>query len=98
MFSLASQALKDYTVDLVLHLPLDDSIFFAHLDSADLLPMDSGNKVRAEKTRADRVLCFLDLIRPGADIYLHKLLKVMGDCGATDVMQLADKIVQQQLE
>ena len=91
----ASQGLKDYAVDLVLHLPLyDDSIFFAGLYSANLLPLDFGNKIRAE-TRADKVLCFLDLIMPGADIYLPKLLEVMADSGAADVMQFAAKIAQQ---
>ena len=82
----ASQALKDYAVDLVLHLPIDDSIFFAGLYSANLLPLDFGNKIRSEKIRADKVLCFLDLIRPGADIYVPKLLEVMANSGSADVM------------
>ena len=79
--------IQDYAGDLVLHLPLDDSILFARLHSANLLPVDCGNKVRAEKTRADKVLCFLDLIRPGGDIHLPKLLQVMADSGAADVMK-----------
>ena len=87
MSSSASQALKDYAVDLVLRLPLDDSVFVAHLDSVGLLPMDSGAKIRAEKTRADKALCFLGLIRPGADIYLPKLLNVMANCGAARLQQ-----------
>ena len=51
-------------------LPLDDSVFIAMARSANLFPLDSGDHINAEPTRAGKVDYFLHVIEPGADIYL----------------------------
>ena len=89
---MSSQALKDYNVDLLTHLPLENDIFFAMADRAGLFPLDTGNNIKAKDTRAKKVSYFLGVIGPGADIYLPKLLKVMKESGVADVVQLAEKI------
>ena len=89
----ASQALKDYSVELLDHLPLEIDKFFAMTERAGLFPLDTGSNIKAKDTRAKKVSYFLDVIRPGADIYLPKLLEVMKDKDSPpDVVQLADKI------
>ena len=93
MSTSASQALRDYNVDLLTQLPLDDEIFFAMAQRANLFPLDTGNNIKAKDTRSKKVSFFLDTIGPGADIYLPKLLKVMMESDFADVIQLAEKIV-----
>ena len=88
----ASQALKDYGVDLLQHLPLENAIFFAMVQKAGLFPLDIGANVQAKHTRAEKVSYFLTQIGPGADSNLPKLLKVMRESGVTDVVDLAEKI------
>ena len=88
----ASQALKDYNVDLLTHLPLEDEIFYAMADRANLFPLDTGDNIKAKDTRAKKVSYFLGFIGPGADIYLPILLEVMKESGVADVVQLAKKI------
>ena len=88
----ASHALRDYNVDLLTHLPLEDEIFYAMAQRADLFPLDTGDNIKAKDTRAKKVSYFLDVIKPGADIYLPKLLKIMKESDVADVVQLAEKI------
>ena len=88
----ASQALKKYRVDLIEHLPLENVMFFAMANCANLFPLGIDHDINAEPTRAKKVSCFLDFIDAGADIYLPKLLEIMKNCGAADVEQLAKKI------
>ena len=88
----ASQALKDYSVDLLKHLPLEDVTFFEMVKKADLFPLTTGDSVKAKPIRAEKVSYFLGVIGPGADIYLPKLLKVMKESDVADVVTLAEKI------
>ena len=88
----SSQALKDYGVDLLTHLPLENPIFFAMAQGANLFPLGTDDSIRAERTRAKKVSSFLEVIGPGADSYLPILLKVMKESGVLNVVQLADKI------
>ena len=88
----ASQALKDYNVDLLKNLPLENAVFLAMVDRAGLLPLDGVDSVKAKSTRAEKVSHLLDVIKAGADTYLPKLLKVMKDSGVDNVVQLANKI------
>ena len=92
MSTSASQALKDYNVDLLRNLPLEDELFFAMAERAGLFPLDTGNNIQAKETRAKKVSYFLGVIGPGADFYLPKLLQVMKDSGVGNVVQLAEKI------
>ena len=89
-----SQALKEYSVDLLTHLPLENPMFFAMAQTADLFPLGTDHSITAKPTRADKVLYFLSVIGPGADDYLPKLLKVMKNSRVSDVVQLADKITE----
>ena len=92
MSTTRNQALKDYGVDLLKHLPLEDEIFFAMVERAELFPLDTGNNIKAKDTRVKKVSYFLEVIKPGADIYVPKLLQVMKESGVADVIQLAEKI------
>ena len=88
----ASQALKDYNVDLLRNLPLEDPLFYAMVEKAGLFSLDTGNSIQAKDTRAKKVSYFLGVIGPGADFYLPKLLQVMKDSGVGNVVQLAENI------
>ena len=92
MSTSASKALKDYSVDLVNELPLENETFFVMADSAGLFPLNTGDDIQAKGTRAQKVLYFLGVIKAGADHYLPKLLKVMNKSGVYNVVQLAKKI------
>ena len=88
----ARDALKVYMVELLRHLPLENEIFFAMAERADLFPLGTGYSIRAKATRAEKVAYFLDHIRPGADIYLPRLLKVMKESEYYDVVKLSEEI------
>ena len=88
----ARQALKDNNVDLVKQLPLENAVFFAMAKAEDLFPLNIGESIQAEKTRAEKVTFFLNFIDSGADTYLPKLLKVMKGSGVVNVVQLAEKM------
>ena len=87
-----SQALKEYSVELLTHLPLENDIFFAMAQRAGLFQLGTDDNIRAEPTRAKKVTYLLSVIGPGADSYLPILLKVMKDSRVPDVLQLADTI------
>ena len=88
----ASQALKEYNVDLLKHLPLENNTFFGMIKTAGLFPLNTSDDVKAHATRADKVSYFLTQIGPGADTYLPKLLNVMKESDFADVVELAEKI------
>ena len=92
MSTSASQVITDYKVELVKHLPLENELFFAMVERDGLFPLEIGDDIKAKDTRAKKVSCFLDFIRPGADTYLPKLLKVMKESGVDDVLELAENI------
>ena len=90
----AREAIKQYYVELVQQLPLESGIFYAMAKQADLFPLDSGDSIAAEPTRAKKVTYFLQhVIEPGAEEFLPKLLKVMKDSKVANVVKLADSIL-----
>ena len=89
----AKEAVKKFKVKLLQELPLDDPIFFAMVEEANLFPVGTGDSVRVEKSRAHKVDYFLyHVVQPGPDEYLPKLLKVMRESKVDNVVKLADEI------
>ena len=89
----AEEAVKKFKVKLLRELPLEDPIFFAMVEGADLFPVGTKGSIRAEKSRAHKVDYFLyHVIEPGSDEYLPKLLKVMKESKVDNVVKLADEI------
>ena len=89
----AKDAIQKFKVELLKKMPLDDPIFFAMVEGANLFPVGTGDGIRAEKSRAHKVDYFLyHVIEPGADEYLPKLVKVMKESEVANVMRLADDI------
>ena len=86
-------AIKRFRVELPQELPLDDTIFFAMVERDGLVPLDNKHSIRVETTRARKVNCFLDnVVEPGADVYLPKLLKIMRESNVANVRRLANDI------
>ena len=53
-------------------------------------PLDTGDSIAAEPTRAKKVSYFLQhVVEPGAEQYLPKLLKVMKESEVANVVKLA---------
>ena len=89
----AREAIKHFNVELVQQLPLEDDIFFAIAEQASLFPLNTGDSIAAEPTRAKKVTYFLQHVaNPGAEEYLPKLLKVMRDSKVANVIRLAADI------
>ena len=89
----AKDAIKKYKVELLQELPLDDPVFFAMAERANLFPSNTGNNIYQEKTRAHKVDYFLQhVVEPGAEEYLSKLLKVMKNSQLENVEKLAADI------
>jgi len=89
----AQDAIKKFYVKLVKKLPLDDAIFFGMIKQANLFPLDSGDSIAAQPTRAKKVSYFLQhVVEPGAEECLPKLLEVMKNSGYFDVIKLANEI------
>ena len=91
--SITKDVIKKFDVELLQQLPLDDTLFCAMARRADLFPLNTEGHIRAKPTRADKVDYFLqNIIKPGADEYLPKLLEVMRKCDYANVVKLADNI------
>ena len=89
----AGNVIKQFNVELVHQLPLEDDLFFAMAKHAGLFPLDTDDSIVAEPTRAKKVSYFLQhVVEPGAEEYLPKLLKVMRDSKVPNVVRLADDI------
>ena len=89
----AKDVIMHFKVELLEKLPLEDTIFFALAERDGLFPLNTGNKICEEKTRADKVGYFLrHVVEPGAEEYLPKLLKVMKESKFENVEKLADDI------
>ena len=89
----AKDVITQFNVKLHQQLPLDDDVFYAMAKQANLFPLNTGNAITAESTRAKKVSYFLhNVVEPGAEQYLPKLLKVMKDSEAANVVMLADEI------
>ena len=89
----AKDAVQKFKVELLQELPLDETLFFAMAERAGLFPVGTGDSIRDQGSRADKVDYFLHrVVEPGADEYLPKLLKVMKESKVANVMTLADDI------
>ena len=89
----AKDAVKQFSVKLHEQLPLENDIFFAMAEQAGMFPQNTGDSINAESTRAKKVSYLLqNVVEPGAEEYLPKLLKVMRECKVTNVVKLADEI------
>ena len=81
----------------LLTLPMDDSTFIAKLTTNKLLPGDTGGKIEAQSTLADKASYFLNhIIKPSLDVgivdSLNRLLSVMEQCDYDHIKQLALEI------
>ena len=89
----AGDVIKQFSVELVSQLPLENDVFCAMAKTADLFPLDTGDSIAAEPTRAKKVTYFLQhVVEPGAEVYLPKLLKLMKDSKVTNLIRLTDEI------
>ena len=89
----AKDAIKQFNVELLYQLPLENDIFFAMARRAGLFPLDTGDSIAAEPTRAKKVAFLLQhVVEPGAEEYLPKLLNVMKESKVANVIRLADDI------
>ena len=89
----AKDAVQKFKVELLQELPLDDPIFYAMVERAKLFPVGTKGSIRAQISRAHKVDYFLyHVVEPGADDYLPKLLKVMRESKADNLVKLADEI------
>ena len=93
MAASAKDVLQQFYVELIQKVPLDDDGFFAIVKTAGLLPLDTGERIKAEKTRAAKVSYLLShVVEPGAKDYLPILLKAMEDSKVISVVNLAQEI------
>ena len=89
----AKDAIKHFNVELLRQLPLENDIFFGMARRAGLFPLDTGDSIAAEPTRAKKVAFLLQhVVEPGAEEYLPKLLNVMKESKVANVIRLADDI------
>ena len=89
----AGNVIRQFNVKLTNQLPLEDDLFFAMAKHAELFPLNTGDSIASEPTRAKKVSYFLQhVVEPGAEEYLPKLLDVMRDSRVADVVRLADDI------
>ena len=87
------EAVREFNVELVKHLPLENQTFFAMVNQAKLFPLNTGNDIQATPTRAGKVAYFIQhILTPGAKEHLPILLDVMKRSGTPDVVTLADNI------
>ena len=81
----------------LLTLPMDDSTFIAKLITNKLLSGDTGEKIEAQSTPADKASYFLNhMIKPSLDLgnvdSFNRLLSVMKQCDYGHIKQLALEI------
>ena len=89
----AGDVIKQFSVELVRQMPLENDVFCAMAKTADLFPLDTGYSIAAEPTRAKKVTYFLQhVVEPGAEVYLPKFLKLMKDSKVTNLVRLTDEI------
>ena len=86
----AKKILRNHKIQLLEILPLERELFLASLDVAELLPNGSGADIRAKSTRNKKVSYFLEeIVIPGADVFLPKLIDVMEKSDDLAVKKLA---------
>ena len=91
------EVFKQFYVEMVTMLPVDDTTFLAKLFSYDLLPGNLMDRVMAKETRADKAVCFLNCkinhdISIGNFTSFNKLLNVIDGSGNDSLQLLAIKI------
>ena len=87
------EAIQNFNVDLLKQLPLDDEYFFGMVKQAGLFPLNTSDKINALSTKAEKTAHFLrQVIEPGAEQYLPKLLTVMKGSKVDNVVELAERI------
>ena len=87
----AKKILRDHKIRLLEILPLERELFLANLDVAELLPTGSAAHIRAKSTRDEKVSYFLEqIVIPGADVHLPKLIDVMEKSDDLAVKKLAN--------
>ena len=89
----AKDAIRQFSVELLEQLPLEDVKFFALARRGDLFPLNTGDSIAAMSTRAEKVAYFLQhAVEPGAEEYLPKVLSVMKESKVANLVRLADDI------
>ena len=89
----AKDAIKKFNVKLLQELPLYDDIFFGMAETKGLFPGGNAESIKAKPTRSSKVDHLLQhVVKPGADLYLPKLLEVMKEFNNVSVNDLADEI------
>ena len=91
------EVFEKFYANLVMLLPMDDGMFFAHLYASELLPDDLSSQVRRQSTSAERAVLFLDSaiqpsLRIGDNSTFMRLLKVMQEMEYINARQLAHQI------
>ena len=92
-----NEVFKQFFVELVTMLPVDDTLFLAKLFSCGLLPGNLMNKVMGKDTPAEKAMCFLDGkikrdISIGDFKSFNKLLDIMEESENGSLKDLAKKI------
>ena len=85
----ATNVLQLFNVKLLQQLPLDDPMFFRQVEQANLLPLNTGDQIRALTTKAHKVDYFLQhVIETAPEVYLPRLLDVMETCNDVGIKEL----------
>ena len=89
----SADAVKKFGVRLLKELPLDEDIFLEMVNDAGLLSLGYKASIKAKGTRAEKVAFFKDnILEPGPDIQLPKLLDVIDDSDDSTAKNLAKDI------
>lgn len=89
---------ENYTENLEKCLPMNDDHFIANLSARQLIPGDTGDKIKQLSTRSDKATYFLNhvikpaLVSDDTSDYFKKLLSVMQNCAYDYVQQLSCEI------
>ena len=88
---------KEFHEKLVTMLPVYSTVFLSKLYSCDLLPDNLMDEIKAERTPADKAMCFLHGkircdISNGDVRSFNKLLDIMEKSGNTSLKDLAKDI------
>ena len=86
------QTIKHFYADLVKTLPMNDPYFRSLLYSADLLPGNLKDEVRALPTRAEKAEHFLDHGINNDTAKFFKLYEVLKKCDDNSVIKLTEQL------
>ena len=89
----AKDVLQQFFPKLIQVLPLENDRFFAIVENAGLLPIDTGDKIKNQRTRSSKVSYLLNhVVKIEAQVYLPILLRAMEDSKVPNVVNLAKEI------